>query len=451
MFIEDNHQNIFRRKRTPSNPYRVLMLLVLIAVCVSILRGYAKGEIDPLFMPAPTPTRTINSYVIEAQTHFQAGNLEKSIEAYKKAVEVDPSNAQIFLELARVQVYSSNTLTTDAERRQRLGEALEVVNQAKELAPEDSSVLAVRAFVLNWNAEETLAGDQSEMLRNEGEAEALMALQLDSNNTLALAYYSEILIDQFKWVQAREFMAQAYERGAELMDVHRIQAYLYEILGEYNLAIDEYKKAIEITPNLTFLYNSVGRLYRHLATTLEGTELSKEYYDLALEYFDKAASLNEQLGIKDPIPYMLIANTYIRMGEAMVASRNAYKALTFNPYSPDVYGQVGLIYYRARNYEGSIPALQCAVRGCDAAISCEVRECDPEVDEAIEIEGMPLSDSTVVYYYTYGSVLAGLHRGGDDNCTIAMDVFAEIEAQYSGDEVIMGIIQSGKDICRLGN
>lgn len=451
MFIEDNNQPIFRRKNTPSNPYRVLILLVLIAVFVSVLRSYAKGEIDPLFMPTPTPTRTINSYVIEAQTHFQAGNLEKSIEAYRKAVEVDPTDPQIFLELARVQVYSSNTLTTDAERRQRLGEALEAINQAKDLAPEDSSVLAVRAFVLNWNSEETIAGDQSETLRNEAEAESLMALQLDNNNTLALAYYSEILIDQFKWVQAREFMDQAYERGAALMDVHRIQAYLYEILGEYNLAIEEYKKAIEITPNLTFLYNSVGRLYRHLGTTLEGTELSKEYYDLALENFDKAANLNEQLGIQDPIPYMLIANTYIRMGEAMVASRNAYKALTFNPYSPDVYGQVGLIYYRARNYEGSIPALQCAVRGCDAAVSCEVRECDPETDEEIIIEGMPLTDSTVVYYYTYGSVLAGLHRAGDNNCTIAMDVFAEIEALYSGDEVIMGIIQSGKDICRLGN
>jgi tetratricopeptide (TPR) repeat protein len=448
MYIEGKDP-LFHKHHNRSNPYRVMILLVLIAVMVSILRGYAKGDIEPLFLPTATPTRTINSYVIEANTHFLAGNLEKSIEAYKKAVETDPTNPNLFTELARVQVYSSNTLTTDAERRQRLAEALEAINQAKALAPTDSSVLAVRAFVLNWNAEETLAGDKSESLRNEAEAEALMALQLDNTNTLALAYYSEILIDQFKWVQAREYMAQAMERGPDLMDVHRIQAYLYEILGEYNLAIQEYQKAIEITPNLTFLYNSVGRLYRHLATTLGEGPVSDEYYDLALEYFDKAASLNEQLGIKDPIPYMLIANTYIRMGEAMVASRNAYKALTFNPYSPDVYGQVGLIYYRARNYEGSIPALKCAVEGCTAEESCSVRECDPETDEVFAIEGLPLSESTVVYYYTYGSVLAGLHRSGDDNCTLAMDVFAEIEATYREDETIMGIVQSGKDICQL--
>ncbi len=450
MFIEDKDP-IFHKNRRRSNPYRVMILLVLIAATVAILQGYVRGEVKPLFMPTPTPTRTINSYVVEANTHFLAGNLDKSIQAYQQAVVLDPTDPEIFLELARVQVYSSNTLTTDAERRQRLAQALDAVNKAKELSPTDSSVLAVRAFVLNWNAEETLAGENSESLRNEAESEALMALQLDNTNTLALAYYSEILIDQFKWVQARELMGQAYERGQELMDVHRIQAYLYEILGEYNLAIEEYKKAIEITPNLTFLYNSVGRLYRHLATKLDGTELSDEYYGLALDNFDKAANLNEQLGIKDPIPYMLIANTYIRMGEAMVASRNAYKALTFNPYNADVYGQVGVIYYRARNYEGSIPALECAVRGCDAAMSCEVRECNPETDEEIVIEGLPLSDTTVVYYYTYGSVLAGLHRPTDDRCIAAMDVFAEIEEKYAADTAIMGIVQAGKEICSGSN
>lgn len=437
MYIEGKDP-LFRKQRNHSNPYRVLVLLVLIVAIVAVLRSYASGDIKPLFMPTATATRTINSFVVEAETHFMAGNLDKAIEAYKQAANIDPDDPMLFTELARVQVYSSNTLTTDGERRVRLADALAAIDHAKTLAPTESTVLAVRAFVLNWNANPTLAGEREEALRNEAEAEVVLALQLDSTNTLALAYYAEILVDQFKWVQARQYIQAAMERDPGLMDVHRIQAYTYEILGEYNLAIQEYKKAIEIMPNLTFLYNSVGRLYRHL-----------ELYDLALEYFDTAARLNEQLGIRDPIPYMAIANTYVRMGEAMVASRNAYKALTLNPYSPDVYGQVGLIYHRARNYEGAIPALQCAVRGCTAAESCEVRECNPDTDETIVIEGMPLTDSTVVYYFTYGSVLAGLHRSGDDNCVKAMQVFAEIREVYYDNVTIMGIIQAGEDICRF--
>ncbi len=77
---------------------------------------------------------------------------------------------------------------------------------------------------------------------NEAESEAVLALQLDNTNTLALAYYAEILVDQTKWTQALQYIEQAVERDPSLMDVHRILAYTYETLGEYNLAIQEYKK-----------------------------------------------------------------------------------------------------------------------------------------------------------------------------------------------------------------
>jgi len=435
MYIKER-QNLFRNPKNQSNPYRIMLLLLVIVVLIAVLRSYAEGAIWPPFLPTPTPTRTVNSYMVEGNTHFQAGNLDLAIESFNKAAAMDPTNTQLLIELSKIMVYSSNTLTTDADRRTRLKEALSVIDQAKALAPNDSDVLATRAFVLNWNANPTLAGTESQNLQNEAESEALMALQMDSRNTLAMAYYAEILTDQYKWVQAREYMAQAMENGGQYMDVHRIQAYLYEVLGEYNLAIGEYQKAIEITPNLTFLYNSVGRLYRHL-----------EQYDVALEYFDRAASLNEQLGIKDPIPYMLIANTYVRMGEAMVASRNAYKALTLSPYNADTYGQVGVIYYRARNYEGSIPLLQCAVRGCDAATSCEARECEDPKAEQIVITGLPLSDTTVTYYYIYGSVLAGLHRPGDDKCEKALEVLAEVRSVYADNPTIMRIVEASEAIC----
>ena len=435
MYLEGKEPT-FRKQPRRANPYRVLVLLVLIVAFLAILRAYARGDIETPFMPTHTPTRTTYSYVVEGNTHFMAGSLDKAIESFQKATEVDPNDPALYVELARVQTYSSSLLTTDAERKARLTDAMTAIDKAKELSPRDSSVLAVRAFVLNWNANPALAGEKSEALLNEAEAEVVLALQLDGTNTLALAYYAEILVDQLKWVQAQQYIQAAVERDPSLMDVHRIQAYTYETLGEYNLAIQEYKKAIEITPNLTFLYISVGKVYRHL-----------QLYDQALEYFAMAANLNEQLGIKDPIPYLAIANTYARDGEFFAASRNVYKALMFNPYSPDVYGQLGLIYHKSRNYEGAIPALQCAVEGCTAEESCEVRECNPETDPMVAIEGLPLSDNTVVYYFTYGSVLSGLHRPGDDYCVTAMEVFAQIREKYADDPTIMGIVKAGEDIC----
>jgi hypothetical protein len=52
---------------------------------------------------------------------------------------------------------------------------------------------------------------------------------------------------------------------------------------------------------------------------LVGFNRHLQQYDVAVEYFDKAANLNEQLGIKDPSPICSSAITYVRMGEAMVA------------------------------------------------------------------------------------------------------------------------------------
>ncbi len=427
----------FRKTRNKSNPYIILVLVLLIVFTFTIISGLLKGDVQPLFLPTPTPTRTTNSFFIEGETQFSAGNLDAAIDAFKKAAELDPQNPDPLIELARIQTYSSALLTTDAERTQRLGEAMESIDQAKKLAPTSSEVLAVRSFVLDWNSNTLLVDDEtSEDLLNQAEAEALLALQIDSTNTLALAYYAEILVDQTKWNQAQQYIQQAVERNPDLMDVHRIQAYTYETLGEYNLAIQEYKQAIEIMPNYTYLHIAVGRIYRHL-----------QLYDQALEYFARAANLNEQLGIIDPIPYLAIANTYAQDGEFFAAALNVERALEFTPANPDVYGQLGVIYHKSRNYEGAIPALQCAIEGCDAQQSCEVRQCDPENDPMSAIEGLPLTGSTIVYYFTYGSVLSGLHREGDDYCDRAMGIFDQLRSIYADDPSIMSIVRAGEDIC----
>jgi tetratricopeptide (TPR) repeat protein len=427
----------FRNKRKQNNPYMVLVLLVLIVFFGTVLTGIAKGDVQPLFMPTPTPTRTTNSFVIEGQTHFEAGNLNAAIAAYKRAIEMDPNDPDLYVQLARIQTYSSALVTTNADQVARLQEALDSINRAKDLAPDNSEVLAVRAFVLDWNSNPILVEDDvSEDLLIEAESEAVLALQIDNTNTSALAYYAEILVDQKKWNQAQQYIGQAVERNPELMDVHRIQAYTYETLGEYNLAIQEYQKAIEIMPNYTYLYIAVGRIYRHL-----------QLYEQALESFATAANLNEQLGIKDPIPYLAIANTYAQDGEFFVAALNVNRALEFTPASPDVYGQLGVVYHKSRNYEGAIPAFECAIEGCDAAQSCEIRDCDPDVDPMVSVEGLPLTDSTIVYYFTYGSVLSGLHREGDDKCEKAMGIFDQLRSRYADDPSIMSIVRAGEEVC----
>lgn len=444
-------RRLFLRQQTVS-PYRLAFYIFLILGLLWTLRDVEEGKIQPPFMPTPTPTRSAISYALEGDALFAAGKLNAAILAYQQALQVDPGDAQVWAKLARIQSYSSALLTTDPQRLTRLQEALASADKAVELAPDDSTVHAIRAFVLDWNANPGLIGEkEAQRLLNEAEQEAVRALQLDNQNTLALAFYAEILIDQQKWTQAEQYIQQALQRDPNLMDVHRVYAYVLETLGQYNQAIAEYDKAIAIAPNLTFLYLRAGANYRRLAFGSASPEQARPLYERSLEYFDKAARLNQQLGIQDPIPYMSIAKTYSQMGEFFIAARNMQKAIEIDPSNADLYGQLGIIFFKSRNYEGSIPAFRCAIYGCTAEESCQARygrSCDPDFgEEGAKVNGLALSDSTVVYYYTYGSVLAALSRPRDNQCPEAITILAQVKQAYGSDPDIAGIVRAGEQIC----
>jgi tetratricopeptide (TPR) repeat protein len=436
MYIPEQ-KPLFRKPRHQSNPYRIAIMVGIVLVMVMILRNLSLGSISPMFTATATPTRTLASFAEEGETYFVAGDLEKAIEAYKQAVALDPTNADLQAELVRIMVYSSTLITVDEQRLARLNDALATINAAIEKVPDNSMVHAVKAFVLDWLSDPNLGMEDRTGLLTEAEQQVITAIQLDNQNDLALAFYAEILVDQQKWIQAEQNISQALERAPELMDVHRVNGYVQESLGNYSQAISEYLEAVKVNPNLTFIYLRIGANYRKLTQ-----------YEMALEYFDKAAKVNEQLGVNDPIPYFSIATTYTQMGQFFQAGLNARKGLNFDPSNADAYGRLGIVYHRARNYEGAIPAFACAIRGCTAEQSCDVRQCTPDVDPMVEVQGLPLSAGTVDYYLTYGAVLAGMHRSVNGYCEEAMKILKMVKQDYSADPVILQNISESETICR---
>lgn len=442
----------FRPVRPVFNVYRVFFLLVLVLGAIWLLVSVQRGAINPLFMPTPTPTRTADSYIQEAEAYFQAGKLDDpdpappapprydAIDTYKQAVEVDPTNADAWAKLARIQTYSSSLLSNDNSRLERLEEAYQSINKAVELNPDNSTVHAIRAFVLDWYASSPLISDeQRQDLLTEAQGEALQAFQLDQNNALALAFYAEVLLDQQNWSQAEQYAAQAVALAPESMDAHRVYGTVLEATGQYNAAIKEYLKATEINPNLTFLYVYIGRNY-----------LGLKLYDRALEYFATAANINAQLGITNPIPNIEIAKTYAQQGEFFIASRNAERAISFSPTNANTYGQLGIIYIRARNYEGAMPVLKCAVVGCTAEENDVANNLVAEglLDESVAVESLQLTNLTVAYYYVeYGTVLAFLSRPNQNYCPEARQVLEQVREKYSYDAVILSIIEDSEGIC----
>jgi len=436
----------FHRSRKGSNVYYILILLCLIVIAVWILLSIQRGQLKSPFEPTSTPTRMSESYFMEAQAYFEAGKLDDpsnevvgsgaprindAIDAYKAALEGDPTNALAWAELARIQTYSSNMLRNDSERLKRLEEAKASADQAITLEPDNSTVRAIRAFVLDWYAFSSLVNaTQRQDLLVEAEREASRAFQIDPENALALAYYAEILADEQKWTQAEKYAAQAVTQDPGSMDTHRVYGYVLETLGKYNSAIQQYQEAVRINPNMTFLYIRIGQNFR------EGIKNP----DRALYYFDRAAKINASLGVQNSLPYIEIARTYAQLGQFFAASINAEKALKLDPTSANTYGQLGIIFRRARNYEGAMSLLKCAVRGCTAS--------ENEMGET-DVQGLPLTSITVAYYYVeYGTNLAFLSRPNENYCDEAMRVLQEVRGAYSDDPTLMSIAEDSEGICR---
>jgi len=445
---------LFRRdRRWISSPLYVFTLLTLILSGLFITQGYRRQEIQPFFLPTPTPTRIAGSFAREAETHFQAGNLDAAIASYQEAISIDPENGRLYAELARILTYSTEMQTTAREKEERFKMALEAAEKAVEMAPEDSTAYAVLSFTLNWYSGFTTYilsdGDTGRKMMSDSEQAVTRALTLDETNILAQVYFAEIMVDVSRWDQAGSAIDTALQRSPNLWEAHRVKGLFYEFQGYYLDAIKSFEDALELAPNMTFLYIKLGQSYRNMGLKTN----SIEYYNRAIDYFAEAAALNEQLGIQDPLPYLGIGRAYSQLGEFFIASINMNKALQFNPYSPDVYAQLGMVYRQARNYEDSISALKCAVRGCNAEETCAIRGCNSETDPAIELEGMELSGATVVYYYTYASLLAGMylprHPQRSLYCVEALDVIDEIYgSSFGSDELINEILAPSESICK---
>ena len=458
----NSRRPLFNR-RPQSNIYRMFLWVVMILGGVWMLQQLDKGDIKPLFDPTTTPTRSPESYLLEGKADFTAGNLNTAILAFQEALKINPNDARTWAELARIQTYSSAFLITNDEKKARLNQALESATKAVELAPEDSTTHAIRAFALDWNANSNFhTSEEVQDFLLQADQEAQTAQQLDSSNTLALAYYAEILVDTQQWDRAQAVINQALARpdANQYMDVYRVNGALLETLGQYNLAIAEYEKAIAIEPNFTFLYLRIGANYRRLASEIPNEELQRPVYEQSLEFFDKAAKINEQIGVNDPGPYLSISRTYSQLGEFFIAAKNVQKALSFEPNNADIYGQLGIIYFRSRNYEGAIDTLACAIYGCSGEASCIGRgleRCFPDLGEKpVDVRGLGISPNTIVYYYTYGSVLAALSRPLDNKCDQANKTFGEVRAEMDANpddyadskDIILGIIEDGEFICQ---
>jgi tetratricopeptide (TPR) repeat protein len=326
MYLSGSKWNM-RKKRRRSNPWRVLSLVVLIAIGVYFERVIVP-TVPPPFIPEPTQTQSPVTFVAEAQAQFLAGKLEQAEQSYSRAIAVNPDEPAHYIELARLQVFQG-----------KYEQAEENASNALLIDENSAMAYAVLAWAMDFNGK-----------YHEAQTKIDYALVLDPNLALAHAYRAEILMDLGlgNYEEALDSANTAVVLDPLMLEAHRALGYVLEMTGNYAEAIEAYQTAVAINPNLMLLHMSVGDMYLALGDT-----------DRAIESYTRASALSPS----SVLPYRRLALANARIGEFGKASQWAEEAMHNDPSDPYLHGDLGRMYYNNNQILNAIRELAFAVHG----------------------------------------------------------------------------------------
>ena len=387
------------KRRQPIHWFRIIVLVLFIAAGLYLDRYIIPATPSP-FVSTPTATRPPESYLTEAQSLFQAGKLNQSIQAYGQAIAAQPNDPSPYISLAEVQVFAGNYKDAQAS-----------AENALLLSPNNSMAHAMRAWALDFEGN-TL----------EAESSIKKALEVDDRNAVAHAFYAEILVDEGaeSIPKAIDESQIAVTLAPDTLITHRARGYVLANTGNFEEAVREYQAAIATNPNIPDLHIQLGTNYMQLGI-----------YDQAVEEFGKANALNPA----DPMPDYMTSRTYYVVGEPVKARQYAETAVRDDPTNARYHGNLGVMDYKNALFSDAVKELELAVKGGLTGDGHKV--------EALEL--VPGSPRIAEIYFTYALALAKVGRCGD-----TLQIAQLVQARIPTDDVSVTNVNQAIGLCQQG-
>jgi TolB-like protein/tetratricopeptide (TPR) repeat protein len=200
------------------------------------------------------------------------GDLHKSIDAYQKAVQKDPSYALAYAGLASGYALLGQVPYDDMPPIQAKPKAREAAERALQLDPqlgEAHSVLANVSFSYDWDFDAA-------------EREFQRALALGQNDPTAHQWHSHYCVVRNRLQQALEENSRALALDPVSPLFNTTRAEIYYNARQFDAAIGQARRTIEQYPTYPLAYIWLGSAYRE-----------KKMYKDALEQFAQASKLSD--------------------------------------------------------------------------------------------------------------------------------------------------------------
>jgi len=169
--------------------------------------------------------------------------------------------------------------------------------------------------------------------------------------------YRDLLLfeEEMQGIIAKRRRELARKRGEEEVPLHLEPDFFvhfdlgvkYQQQGRYDLAVEQYKKALEIEYNYAKTHNNLGSVY-----------FLMEKYDQAIQEYQEAIDIKPDYAEA----YYNLGLAYETIGKLEEAEKNYLVAARFKPDHPQVHKSLGDIYKRLKKYEKAMKEYQRALR-----------------------------------------------------------------------------------------
>lgn len=282
-----------------------------------------------------------SSVVMErlAEIEAKSQHIRDGVAHAQEALKLDPDNVDAHRLLARIYIRTLGDMGAGEVQKESLDKAIEQFQAILKLQPDDAYSALWLARLYRFENQH----DASEKVLRD-------LLQREPDNGQALEQLSQLLIDEGRSQEAITVLSQAAADSSS-PDLYDLLGDAYSQQKDYAKAEDAYRKAVEDEPE--------EARHRHgLAQAL----MAEDKYAEALEQFKKLSEMEP--GTADN--YLRMSELYRRLGHYDQAETALLRAKQLAPGSLEILFNEALLYEDQGRFDDAVKVLSDAIAGIKA-------------------------------------------------------------------------------------